>query len=306
MHAGNPAPRLRIVLIALLLALAIGSVGQAPSVEAAPAGDENVLIRLYAEPVKGQHTICVGDDAIIRVRVLEGYVGGEDSSLGRLIGVEVAASVHGGGVGQISPAKNTTRINSDPIGVAYFTFSAEKPGEATVNFLGKLNTFVLFGIAFSSETVTDSVHLTVVHCAYDVQVISTFRAGMTSVGTSNKIIFLVDKERDESTFYVNWVTSALCGINSPISESKATVVTERVGDGGVKVDVTFEPSSSIGGGNCGSISVDTANSTDPILSALTITVPSSGGSDTMPQTVKAKNGSFTGSAFISVTPLYKK
>ena len=301
-HAGNQKSRWRNVFIALVLAVAIGSAGQAPSVQAAPARDARIFMFARPETTK---PICVGDTALITVNVKKYEFAGEESAtlLGTFIGVNVHASVVTPSIGMINPTSALTRANQE--NRAVFIFSALKPGTTRIEFSGKVNQLLLLGRPISSgDTVTAATQLTVVQCVYDIQVISTFRVGMTSVGTSNQLVFLVDKERDESTFYVNWVTSALCGINSPISESKATVVTERVGNN-IKVNVTFLPSSSIGGGTCG-VSVATDNTMKLALSPLTIIVPPEGGSATIPQTVKAKNGSFTGSAFISVTPLYKK
>ncbi len=302
MHAGNSLPRWRIVVIALVLVLVIGSTGGTPPVQAAPARDARIFMFARPETTK---PICVGDTALITVWVKKYEFVGEESTkvLGTLVGVNVHASVVTPSIGVINPTSGLTRTDQE--NRAVFTFSALKPGTTRIEFSGQVNQLVFLGRQITSgDTVTAATQFRVVQCVYDVQVISTFRVGMTSVGTLNGLIFLVEKERDESTLKVNWVTSALCGINSPISESDATVVTERVGNN-IKVDVTFDPSSSIGGGNCGRISVTTENSTDPILSPLTIIVPPEGGSATRPQTVQAENGSFTGSAFISVTPLYK-
>lgn len=115
----------------------------------------------------------------------------------RVIGVEVGAFVDGSGVGRISPAKNTTRMDSDPVGATFFIFSAEKPGTITVVFQGKVNTRVLLGLEFGGNTVTAAVSLTVEDCKYKVTTFSRWRvpgpanlsilasiqnAGMTEVG----------------------------------------------------------------------------------------------------------------------------
>ena len=313
MHVGNSLPRWRTVLIALLLALTIGSVGQAPSVQAAPAGDTSVTFSLTAYRASEQRYICIEDDVLIYADVRSGastIPAGQSEGNDELAtlttalpGIRIQASVGDPSIGSIAPPEKDTGWAGGRPGVAPFVFHAKTPGRTTITFEAKIPTQWYFGMVYRQDIVTDTVELTVVECQYKVTVISTFRAGMTSVGEMDERKITLDKDgRFEGGAHVFWTTSALCGINSPISMSVADVAAKLVG-ADLKVDVTFQPSSSIGGGTCG-VSVTTANTIERTLSPLTITVPSWGGAATIPQTVKAKNGSFTGSALIIVEPVH--
>ena len=310
-NVGNRYPRWRTVFIALVLVLVIGSAGPASTAQAAPAGDTIARFFMKANYATAQSRICIGDkvsiNAVVWRELPEVDIPGTGDDLSplatRLTGIRVKASVGDTSIGiVIFPERETGWTSGESPGVAPFVFHAKNPGRTTISFEAKIPTQWSFGIPFRRDIVTAKLDVTVEQCQYKVTVISTFRAGMTSVGRMEEAVFKLDEDGQfEGGAIVSWVTSILCGINSPISTSEAVIAAKTVGDD-IEVTVTFLPSSSIGGGSCGSISVTTSNSTDPTLSPLTITVPSWGGSATKPQTVTAKNGSFTGSALIIVTP----
>jgi hypothetical protein len=173
--AARLAPRRLWVIATLTLALAVGSAGQLPRTQAAPAGNTSIDIWLTAKQVGGKHTLCVGDEVSIRVTVWErtevvGEVGG-GYGLGRLGGVEVVASVDGSGVGTISPAAAMTKMSMDSR--ADFTFTAEKPGTTVVHFQAKVNTHWLLGLLeLGGNNITADVPLMVEDCKYKVTAVS--------------------------------------------------------------------------------------------------------------------------------------
>ena len=222
----------------------------------------------------------------------------------RLPGISVKATVRDPFIGSVAPPERQTgwRSGGTP-GAAPFVFQAKNPGRTTIDFEAKIDTQWSFGIVFRRDIVTGKLDVTVEECQYKVTVITTFAAGMTSVGIMAEAVITLDEEGlFEGQATVTWVTSMICGISSPISTSETTILATKPVGGDLKVDVSFLPTSSIGGGNCGAISVTTANSMTLNLTPLTITVPSWGGSATQAQTVLATNGSFGGSALIIVTP----
>lgn len=307
-YAGKPIPRWRTAFIALVLALAIGSMGPSAPVQAAPAGDTIISFSLKASYAASQSRICAGDNVLINVTVLS-QVQPEVDAPGdeltplptRLTGIRVTASVRDTFIGTVAfPERETGWTSGDSPGVAPFVFHAKNPGRTTISFEARIPTQWFLGLVYRQDIAAGELDVTVEQCQYKVTTISTFRAGMTSVGTIDETIITLDEAgRFEGGANVTWVTSMICGISSPIQTSTATLVAEMIG-GDLKVEVIFDPSSSIGGGNCG-VAVTTSNIAT--LSPLTITVPSWGGSATKAQTVKAKNGTFTGSAIIIVTPV---
>jgi hypothetical protein len=316
-HDGNRNPRWRKVVIALVLVLAIGSAGQTPTVQAAPTGDTSVTFSLTAYKVSDQRRVCIGDEVLINAKVNSGassLPAGQSEGSDELAtlstalpGIRIKALVRDTLVGSIAPPERDTGWTAGGIpNVAPFVFHAKNPGRTTITFEAKIPTQWYLGMVYRQDIVTDTVEITVEQCEYKVTVISTFRVGMTSVGEMKEEVIILDQDGQfEGTSVVDWVTSVICGIDSPILHSQAVITAEPAGDD-LKVVVTFHPSSSIGGGNCLVGYVPTSNDTDPTLSPLTIIVPSWGGTVTVPQTVKAKNGSFTGSALIIVEPVHSR
>lgn len=179
------------------------------------------------------------------------------------------------------------------------TITGEKQGDTTITFSADV---VEFGHTFKAEPFPP-VPVKVIHCKYQVFTISKWLAGMTSTASMDG-----EMTADETAFIpyftgtadVNWATSMLCGIKSPIEASTADLTGTINDRGQLDVEITFGPASSSGGGSCG-VSVTTSNFATP--ASLRFTVPASGGVFRQTQVVTAVNGSFPGPATIIVIPL---
>jgi hypothetical protein len=161
----------------LALALSLAGAGKIPSAQAARAGDFSKKIYLSVTKAgSAERTICVGDKVEVQARVLQVVeVVGEGLQFGRLIGVPLQASVADPGIGAISPAANVTSLDTDPLGVAQFTFAAKKTGTTTVKVDGKLIQKELLGLVLSSDTVTGQLPITVEKCEYRVIVTAVWK-----------------------------------------------------------------------------------------------------------------------------------
>ena len=320
----NPAPLWRSVVMALVLALVVGSAGQPSPARAAPAGDATLWIGLFAEKIGGERTICTGDKVLIRVRVVQRIeiIGSEENySLAPSIGVEVGASVDGNGVGRISPAKNTTRLDSEPMGATYFTFSAEKPGATTVVFQAKLNTRVVLGFVLSSITIPPTrVPLTVIDCSYKVTAISRWSGfGLNYVAMIDQAGLTADAPGHYTgTATVNWVitqmdSTAGCISHATTFTSQADLTGDTDEDGQqLVVDLAYQLAE-VKATWYHYFSDCTATNSHELVSytpdPLTLSVPASGGVSSQSQALvdmlpSAQN--MAGSADVVVTPVTKR
>lgn len=301
--------------MALALALAIGSAGQPPLAQAAPASDTGT-VRMLAKKERGERTICPGDMVSISVTVWRNlHIAGERLEelgfgfLSYLVGIEVEASVIDSSIGTISPAKNLTRIESITPGSAFFTFSAKEPGTTSIQFWGKINKIVLLGYVLSSDEVYTEMAVTVEDCKYKVTTSSRWRppgpanlniwamidaAGMTEI----------EEGRYEGTASVTWlVTSGPiidCVPQSTISSSQAELNGQVFGPEEFIVDVAYQPVTVTFETYCvGSDGGVAAGSREEQLTAdsLTFTVPASGGGRRLSQ---ALQGWTSGTAVVSV------
>lgn len=159
-------PRRMGIIVAL--ALLLGIAGQTRPVQATPASSSSIGVWIYAQKLGGQGTICKGDKVNIRVRVVKriGIEGQYKAEM--LFGEEVSAFVDRSGVGSISPAKRTTRLESQPIGSTTFTFTAEKAGTTTVVFQAKVNKRVYLGMEIGGNTIITPMEMTVENCEFRV------------------------------------------------------------------------------------------------------------------------------------------
>lgn len=301
----NSPPPGRIVLIALVLALTIGSAGQTPLAQAAPASElANFSMTVQNPRTKLRCGETVTYLVMVEVAPSNGAPTPAPAAVGLAKGLSVvnvtveAESVNksvGDFVGAVkgTATTKTSVVFDDDLATlgAKFKFKANTPGKTTLYFQGLVG----------QEYVSDKVEVKVLPCKFKVNTVSKFSVGMTSVGMIDAEI-----ESDESgsftgTATVNWVTSIICGIVSPIDPGKADL-TGTINESGQLVgQITFEPMTSVGGGPCGIGSVDTSNF--GTLAPLTLKASSAGVSVyTQAQVVTATNGSFTGTATLVVIP----
>lgn len=279
----NPAPHLRILLIALVLVLAIGSAGQIPSAQAAPAGATNITIWMRALKVGGERTICIGDKVNIDVSVLrkvEPAWYGPSTTF--LPGIEVQASVIDSSIGTISPAKGSTRLDRDTI----FTFSAQNPGTTKIQFTGKVNKRVFLGLVLSSVEVYTDIDVTVEDCKYKVNAVSVWvlDPGFTAVAEIDEAGMTVDAEGlYTGSASVHWdiiyidVSPCTLSHGSVLPPTEAELHGELDGPD-LLLDVVFQPVKFKTGLTCPD--VGTPAGFTPVLlppDPLSIEVPSSGG-----------------------------
>ena len=296
----------QIVLIALLLALALGSAGQTPLAQAArPAG---ASVRYYMDVVNPRTTLCTGEKVKYTVRVYSQFLsappGWTDPELPdpfALQGVKVEANAVPESIGTFTRpnlARVTGSLSDAPNSYVIGFTAGKKPGKATLYFEG-----AVAGYDINMDYVSFNVAVKVINCKYKVTIVSKWKAGMTSVATMKGELKSDEKGYFTGSANVNWVTSILCGIKSPIAPSKADLTGTINESGQLVVKITFGPASSVGGGSCDAGGVSTSNSVTPVT--LTITVAAKGQVLRKSHVVKAENGSFPGSATITVIPVEK-
>lgn len=171
----NKGLRGRIVLIALLLALAIGS-ANLPA-QAAPAA-KGFGFRLDANVFTGGGEICIGEVLPIRVSVYREETA-EDKAQ-QIPGVRVEASMSNAGIGKLNPISSYTGWDSDRPGVIRYKFQGQKAGKTVITFKGTIH-HTWFGLAVGTFTRQDQVEVTVVECQYRVSAVSRFEVPNLSV-----------------------------------------------------------------------------------------------------------------------------
>lgn len=311
----HPVPRWRSVFIALVLALIFGSAGQAPVAQAAPDGATE--LSFYMRALKEREgSVCKGELVAISVLVNRHNVpswwsedGDELANLdNKVTGVEVNGLVQNPNIGELSPNKRTTILEgAGSPGAADFMFIAKNYGETEITFRGQVVTPGWFGTNWGGgvQNVTASVHVTVSPCSYKVSTVSTWKVGMTSVGTMDGVMKSDKQGNFTGSANVNWVASTIgdggCGAATGIAPSKADLTGKLDENGQMVGQVTFGPSSASGFAQCYVAGVSTENFFTP--DPLTIRASSEGASVyTQAQAVRANNGSFTGTATIVVIP----
>lgn len=311
-HAGYKTSRWRTVFIALVLALSIGNTGQTLPAQAQPPDPDNVNYQFAVAIVSGPRMLCVGGSKEFRVSIVEKESIGPSEPFENAF-VTLAGKTEIIGVAQNANIANFTSANHVLINSpsarglrpsqVTFTVKGKEEGEARFSFSGNVEYYNNMIPALSP----DDVWVKVVICKYKVHIVSKWKAGMTSVGTTDGIL----EVNDNGTAYsgdatVSWTTTKLCGITSPISPSKADLNGSIDQHGKLVVGVTFGPISSVGGGNCSTASVETSNAGTPDPLKFTIPADATAKVFNKVEPITAKNGKFTGSATIIVTPLQQQ
>lgn len=312
-RAGNPAPRWRTVFIALTLALSIGSAGQTPLAQAAPAGAAEIWWWVIANKVRGTALICIGDDVAIDVRVGHTTRGIEDEDEGvdnYAVGVKVKSSVQDSSIGTLSPWENTTGWDRDNPRSAPFSFHAKKAGTTTISF---------WGVVERRDVKAEPVTVTVQPCKFKVATISRWH--LPGIHEFD-ILAMIDeadmtadaKGRLAGRATVNWavattVLSPYCSsAKFTVSPSQADLTGQMDDSGLLVVNLTFQPAAAsvtqvcfVPGGT-ETTSYQYQLTPDP----LSLSVPSSGGVSTQAQVLVVTWGTGTlplsGSSVIVVIP----
>jgi hypothetical protein len=234
----------------LLLALVMGSAGQAVTARAAtPSRDGQIGIWLVADQVGARRTLCVGDEVLIRLTVYKAVqVDGRVLS-SVLAGVNVEASMVGRtGIGSVRPGSSVTRVSGTPPGTTYFTFKAENPGTASVLFKAQVNARSFLGLGFGSQLLRADTTFTVEDCKYRVTATSNWRVpGEASIAILARIVIAGMVEIGPGQYRgqarVQWYVSASrvgdCSGALP-PESLGQVDGELVDREHMLIDVTYE------------------------------------------------------------------
>lgn len=141
-NTGISTLRWRTVFIALALALIVGSAGQTPSAQAAPAGATELRFFMIANKEGASKPVCIGELVTLQVLVYRyKVINGVSEAPDAVTGVKVTGRVDNPNIGQISPEQNTTILASSIYpGAADFVFHAKNPGETTITFVGTVGT----------------------------------------------------------------------------------------------------------------------------------------------------------------------
>ena len=234
----------------LLLVLALGF---ASAAQAAPRRDYSTRVYLWVRRVS-ERTICVGDQVPLAASVMKAYeIAGEAPRQTVLAGVRLDAAVSGPNIGSLAPASIVTAVQADPPGVARFMFTAEKAGATTITVKGTLIRLQLLGIVFNSDTVMDSVAVTVEKCEYRVNATAIWRqkgdiGDWILIATIENAALAPDPGvigHYHGTADVKWVGifpyKAPCWIVTHPPPSAATLTGEVVANSLLKVTLVYQP-----------------------------------------------------------------
>lgn len=215
-HVRNPVPRWRIVFIALVLALAIGSAGQIPPVQAATAklepADIKFELNVYPENLP---TICVKQKLNLYVSVsktVSKVIGGKLYELPGTTGLpQVTSSVKGSGKIQ----KQLGDIDAPRISQVHYMFTADKPGTTTLKFSAPIeNSWIgtKEEVIGSGVKVEKEVTVKVRNCKYKVTTIGEWHPSLEGnpviMATSGDAEVKADEQGNfTGTATVNWIVN---------------------------------------------------------------------------------------------------
>lgn len=179
-HTGNPAPRWRMVLIALVLALSIGSVSQIAPVKAQDGGTGHI-VNFYMELSQPKPTICTGETVHYTATVFERFTSAPPDWKGKnlptpteIAGVKVEAYAEPVSLGTFAGAKKAgvvsqqTGFNLDePYNVVFSFTAGKKPGAGKLIFEGQVT-------GFNNGYVSSTLSVKVIPCKYEVTTNSTW------------------------------------------------------------------------------------------------------------------------------------
>jgi hypothetical protein len=246
----NAAGRLGRRLALLLLALVMGSAGQAPTAQSAPPSrDGQIGIWLVADQVGARRTLCVGDEVQIRLTAYRAVQADGRVLSSRLAGINVEASMAGRtGIGSVRPGNSVTRVSGTPPGTTYFTFKAENPGTASVLFTAQVNPISFLGLAVGGQSLRADITLTVEDCKYRVTATSRWRVpGEANIAIVARIVIAgmveVGPGQYRGQARVQWYVATGqvgdCSGSIP-PESQGQVDSTLVDPQHMLVDVTYE------------------------------------------------------------------
>ena len=321
-HDRNPASRWRIVFIALLLALAVGSVGKTPMAQAAPA---RTNVRLYMEVVNPKTTLCVGESVRYIVKVNSQFTSAPrgwtdknlpapfalprinvdafsvDKTVGDFIGTRNGSVTRN--TGSTDEIVDLVNPNAEPPPhSATFTFKAKKAGRTTLYFEGLAH----------GQYVTFPVPVKVIHCKYKVTVISNWFFTEGTGGSISLVSFVrwatltaVSENQFMGETTARWIPNIVlpsqCTHSDTVPPSKVTLTGGINTSDELVVKVVFGTAALTEVGACGPQSINTTHAFTP--DPLMVTVPGAGGTWQGTQLLDSPVGLIPGNVIVIVTPL---
>lgn len=321
-HAGYQTPRWRNVFIALLIALAISSVGQTPSAQAAPA---RTNVRLYMEVVNPKTTLCVGESVRYIVKVNSQFTSAPrgwtdknlpapfalprinvdafsvDKTVGDFIGTRNGSVTRS--TGSTDEIVDLVNPNAEPLPhSATFTFKAKKAGRTTLYFEGLAD----------GQYVDFPVPVKVINCKYKVTVISNWFITQGTGGSISLVSFVrwatlmavsENNFMGESTarWIPNIVLPSQCTHSDTVPPSKVTLTGGINTSDELVVKVVFGTAALTEVGACGPQPIDTTNAMLP--DTLEVKVPGAGGTWQGTQLLDTPSGLIPGPVTVIVIPV---
>jgi hypothetical protein len=301
------------LIIALALALAIGSVSQTLPAQAAsvPGDPISIGFKLVVAPEKLPTILC-GKKLFLYVAVDKTkykVINDKTYQIPDHVGAPDAKGKLTAGPGTLQPQIGFADDDGNTVDSTDFIFISDQPGTTTLKFTAFIknawigaNEKIVNG---SSVEIEKEVTVKVV-CKVLATTISTWSAGMDIVATIDDAVMKADAQGNfTGSATVNWVTSVIgdpgCGAVSTMAPTKADLTGEINDSDQLVGKVTFQPMSASGFAACAGKRISTSNS--GIADPLTIRVAASGGVSTQAQvSTWTKGGSLTGSAIIILVP----
>ncbi len=305
-NAWNPAPRWRTVFIALVLALATGSIGQTPAAQAAlaPQGDQAFFSMKVVRP---KTRLSCGETVTYIVKVefhqstLGALFGPDPLKLGPVEGIPVlnididaissnetvGGFVGFGAVNGIEKERTLVIFHDDFTSfAAKFKFKANKPGKTTLHFDG----FV------GKQSVTTEVNVTVIPCSFKIKTLGDYNA----LDINLAAIMDGEMKSDEQgnitgSGTVNWVgddvSSGDCSSVIDIASSKAELTGSLDESGQLIVNMTYLPAVLTNIGKCENAEASLALNDQALVTPdpVRISISSSGGVSTQSQDLYEPN-----------------
>ena len=314
-HAGYQHPRWRIVFIALVLALAIGSAGQTQLAQAQD-DDAEYYYHLWANPVI--YRVCKDETKEISIRILvTGSVGPnqrfEDAAITLGRGTTITGDVQDASIADFTAAR-TQLINSPSPSLirpalVVFTVKGKEKGETTINFTGSV---VEFGRTIRAKPVEVIVEVEI--CTEVVTTIGEWQipgpANISIVAISDDAEVKADEQGTYTgSTVVNWVLTSGqvldCIPQSVTTSSQLDWTGQKDDNGQLTLDGIYKSAAmslpvycvgSEGGVASGSTPIQLT--ADPVQ----VSTLSEGGVFKQPQVLEGPEGPISGSVTIIVVP----
>lgn len=313
----NPFARWRILIAALLLALAIGSVGQASIAQAAPAGQD---YRFSLNVVAPRTTICTGEMVTYKADVYAEQAPFTGSFVIKVQGVKVDAYPADQSIGAFVGANKagfvSGRMGSDlmaPTSLVFKFKAGNKPGNSKLFFNG-----AVAGFDIQTGYISFTVPVRVIACKYRVTTTTQFplNPNHNPMIVSPRIKVKMNKAEvtaDEIGHFngsgtLHWFGSSYTTVTPDVgsatavekfsSTSQASLNGEVFENGQLVLNLTYEQASSSMTETVLGVS-GIASDLPYILDPLKISVPAAGGTVSLPQGYN--QSSFMGKVFAVVT-----